>query len=82
MSHFPQGVRDSFTRGIYPHKSRLVDRERSRAYFTGAGKGELLSEELTTLGDLPPRRLTFRSPTAFPPVIADIKPVLCEIQKR
>ena len=38
-------------------------------YFTGAGKGELLSEDLTTLGDIPARRLTFRSPTAFQPVI-------------
>ena len=38
-------------------------------YFTGAGKGELLSEDLTTLADMPARRLTFRSPTAFHPVI-------------
>ena len=38
-------------------------------YFTGAGKGELLSEDLTTLSDMPVRRLTFRSPTAFQPVM-------------
>jgi hypothetical protein len=34
-------------------------------YFTGASKGELLSEDLTTLEDMPVRRLTFRSATSF-----------------
>jgi len=38
-------------------------------YFSGAGKAEVYSEELTTLSGMPARLATFRSPTAFNTVI-------------
>jgi hypothetical protein len=39
------------------------------SYFTGAGKAEIFSEQLTTLSGTPARLATFRSPTALNPVI-------------
>jgi hypothetical protein len=41
-------------------------------YFTGAGKAEVFSEALTTLSGMPVRLATFRSPTAFQPVITQL----------
>ena len=41
-------------------------------YFTGAGKAEVLSEDLTTLAGMPARLATFRSPTAFQPVMTQL----------
>jgi len=39
------------------------------AYFSGAGKAEVYSEELTTLSGMPARLATFRSSAAFQPVV-------------
>ncbi len=39
------------------------------SYFSGAGKAEIFSEELTTLSGIPARLATFRSPTALNPVV-------------
>ena len=42
------------------------------ANFSGAGKVEVLSEELTTLSGMPARLATFRSPTTIQPVMTQL----------
>jgi hypothetical protein len=41
-------------------------------YFSGAGKGEVYSEELTTLSDMPARLASFRNPATFQPVVTQL----------
>ena len=41
-------------------------------YFTGAGKAEVYREELTAISNMPARLATYRTPTAFQPVVTQL----------